>query len=268
VGAEFNAVGIFVVASVAVHSRNPLLTIAFQEKITDQRHAAVEGQPEQAFQQAGAAFEALVNGVRFGFFGGDHCADVFEEIDAAFFTFPAGALVVVAGRTFVTQCSVALGTEARHITRAGAAFGAFVGGCRFLCDGGWDRGPGNFRGRRDGRLTWVRGSLGRGRILHRLRCGGCWQWRGRWRDCDGARGVWRASARSRLPRDPLTAHDLILAVAVQAQVDDEGGCGGGVTCTTGQVMPCGELFAEARTRFAQEAGDQRQQEQHEEQIED
>jgi hypothetical protein len=114
----------------------------------------------------------------------------------------------------------------------------------------------------------VRGSLGRGRILHRLRCGGCWQWRGRWRDCDGARGVWRASARSRLPRDPLTAHDLILAVAVQAQVDDEGGCGGGVTCTTGQVMPCGELFAEARTRFAQEAGDQRQQEQHEEQIED
>jgi hypothetical protein len=246
VGAEFNAVGIFVVASVAVHSRNPLLTIAFQEKITDQRHAAVEGQPEQAFQQAGAAFEALVNGVRFGFFGGDHCADVFEEIDAAFFTFPAGALVVVAGRTFVTQCSVALGTEARHITRAGAAFGAFVGGCRFLCDGGWDR----------------------GRILHRLRCGGCWQWRGRWRDCDGARGVWRASARSRLPRDPLTAHDLILAVAVQAQVDDEGGCGGGVTCTTGQVMPCGELFAEARTRFAQEAGDQRQQEQHEEQIED
>jgi hypothetical protein len=38
--------------------------------------------------------------------------------------------------------------------------------------------------------------------------------RGRWRDCDGARGVWRASARSRLPRDPLTAHDWILAVAV------------------------------------------------------
>src|SRR6202789_1466905 len=89
--------GIFVVASVAVHSRNPLLTIAFQEKITDQRHAAVERQPEQAFQQAGTAFEPLVNGVRFGFFGGDHCADIFEEIDAAFFAFAAGALVVVAG---------------------------------------------------------------------------------------------------------------------------------------------------------------------------
>ena len=144
VGAEFNAVGIFVVASVAVHSRNPLLTIAFQEKITDQRHAAVERQPEQAFQQAGAAFEPLVNGVRFGFLGGDHCADIFEEIDAALFTFPAGALVVAAGRTFVAQCGVALGAEARHIARVGAAFGAFVGGCRFLRDGGWHRGPGNF----------------------------------------------------------------------------------------------------------------------------
>src|SRR6202789_1141899 len=96
-GCRMQRVGIFVVASVAVLSRNPLLTIAFQEKITDQRHAAVERQPEQALQQAGAAFEPLVNGIRFGFLGGDHCADVFEEIDAALFTFPAGALVVVAG---------------------------------------------------------------------------------------------------------------------------------------------------------------------------
>ena len=143
-GAECDAVGILVVASVAVHSRNPLLTIAFQEKITDQRHTAVKGQPEQAFQQAGAAFEPLVNGVRFGFLGGDHCADIFEEIDAAFFAFAARALVVVAGRTFVAQRGVALGTEARDIARVGAAFGAFVGGCRFLCDGGWHRGPGNF----------------------------------------------------------------------------------------------------------------------------
>jgi len=85
-----------------------------------------------------------VNGVRLGFFGGDHCADIFEKIDAALFAFATGALVVVAGRTFVAQCRVALGTEARDIARVGAAFGAFVGGCRFLCDGGWHRGPGNF----------------------------------------------------------------------------------------------------------------------------
>jgi hypothetical protein len=35
VSAEFNAVGIFVAAGGAVHSRDPLLAIAFQEKITD-----------------------------------------------------------------------------------------------------------------------------------------------------------------------------------------------------------------------------------------
>ena len=154
VGAKFNAVGIFAVAGGAEHSRDPLWAIAFQEKITDQRHTTVEGQPQQAFQQAGAAFEALVNRVRLGFFGGDHCADIFEEINAAFFTFPAGALVVVAGRTFVTQCGVALGTEAGDVARVGAAFGAFISGHRFLSSGR-NRGPGNFRGRRNG---WLGGS--------------------------------------------------------------------------------------------------------------
>ena len=95
-----------------------------------------------------------MNRVRFGFFGGDHRADIFEKIDAALFTFASSALVVVAGRTFVTQCGVALLTEAGDVARVGAAFGAFISGHRFLSSGR-NRGPGNFRGRRNG---WLGGS--------------------------------------------------------------------------------------------------------------
>jgi hypothetical protein len=158
VSAEFDAVGIFVAAGVAVHSRNLLLAVTLQEKITDERHATVERQPQQAFQQAGAAFEALVNGVRFSFLGGDHCANIFKEIDAAFFTFAAGALVVAAGWTFVAQCCMALGTEAGDVARVGTAFWTFISGGRFL-GSGWNRGPRNFRGRRDGWLGDSRSSF-------------------------------------------------------------------------------------------------------------
>jgi hypothetical protein len=89
--------------------------------------AAIERQPQNAFQQIAAAFDAIVNQVGFGLFGGDYRADIFQEIDAAFFTFAADALGVVAGRAFEAQGGVAFRAEAGHIARVGSAFWAFVG---------------------------------------------------------------------------------------------------------------------------------------------
>ena len=101
-------------------------------------------------QQVGAALEAFVNHVGFGFLHGDDGAHVLYEIDAAFFALPALALIVAAGRAGVAHGRVAAAAEARDIANVAPAFRAFDHGRRGRVaeaqrGGGRGRGCGWFR---------------------------------------------------------------------------------------------------------------------------
>ncbi len=142
--------------------------------------------------------------VGFRFFPGDDCADVLDEIDAAFFAFTSRTLTIPAGRALETQGGVAARTKASNVARLGAAFRTSIGGpgLRF---GRPTRGPGNFdRG------------FGGGLARDGQRCMGEFGWCGRWQGGAGhSVRSWpsvlrQACACPRLRRDELAAHPDIL----------------------------------------------------------
>jgi hypothetical protein len=197
--------------------------IALEEEIADQGDAAVDRQQQQGPQEARAALQAVVDGVGFRFFGGDDRADVFDEINAAFFAFTAGALAIATGRALKAQGGVATRAKSSYVARVRAAFGAFVCGGGFLFGRG-RRGPGNLRGR--SRRWFSYGGLGLARfgILHG----------GGGRIAPGfARVLRQAAAACRLVRIELTAHARILTARGTAREFAEAGCIRGVTLSLG-----------------------------------
>jgi hypothetical protein len=226
--------------------------IAFKEEIADQGDAAVDRQQQQGPQEARAALQAVVDDVGFRFFGGNHRADVFDEINAAFFAFAAGALAIAAGRALKAQGGVAARAESSYVARVRAAFGAFVCGGGLLLGRG-RRGPGNLRGR--SRRWFCDGGLDLARfgILH----GG-----GGWIAPGFARVLRQAAAACRLVRIELTAHARILTARGAAREFAEAGCVRGVTLSlgTGSRLPrecaynAGRLIIPAGSAVLYEAG--------------
>ena len=106
--------------------------VARLEKLFEELKAAGERYGEDILQERAAPFHLRLERVLFRLFGGNHRADIFHEVDSAFFAFHTGTLFVAAGRAVETHRHMAALAEACDFAHGRAAFGA--GNC---CVGNW-----------------------------------------------------------------------------------------------------------------------------------
>ncbi len=116
--------GVIFTRRLTADQRRLLLALALHEKIADDREAQRKRHPQYIFHQRRALLDAFVEDVCFCLLLRDHRADILQKIDAAFFAFAAGALLVVARGALVAHRVVATLAEARHIAHVGAALRA------------------------------------------------------------------------------------------------------------------------------------------------
>jgi hypothetical protein len=107
--------------------------IARLKKLLEERKTAGERDCEDIFQECAAPFQPLLDRIFFRFLGGDHRADIFHEVDSAFFALYPGALFIAASRALKTHRHVAMLAEARDFAYGRATFWAgncCLGNCR------------------------------------------------------------------------------------------------------------------------------------------
>ncbi len=93
-----------------------------REQIAYQGNAHVEGYQQKILQQARTPLQLFVNQLRLIFFAPHHRDNKFQKIHAAFFTFAALPLFVLARRTHIAQRGMAALAKTRNLAHLAIAF--------------------------------------------------------------------------------------------------------------------------------------------------